>query len=626
MSDFVFSTVSTALLRSVPVAMVGLALLLLLRKSSGANRHVVCVVTLMLLLAIPALELIPQRQNVVIPVVGQVMSLRVAQAPQALEKVPSIRAASAAVEQVAPSLSLAKVLFGIYLLVALWLAIRHLASFFVLSRALAKAKRLPLSVPYTVAISDSVSVPLATWWKRPTIVLPASSMDWSEARRATSIEHEAAHIRRGDLLFGWLSFLARLFYWPNPLVWVLCAKLFESSEAATDDCVLRSGVNATDYAEVLVQTAAESRRGTPIFSPAMARSSKVGRRVQAILDPVRERGGASPATALATVVVLGVSTLAMGRIGSGLQDLSKVAIPNSNYKDLLEGSTVPGEASNGFAGVSADGRKVLLVQVQRWTPSGVEAWKPDGTPLAVNQQIPDDWHRHNPAELHLYSQFQNDGSIDDSGAGIGSGPFSPGDPDRLTFAGGGPIRHVGTTQTIMSILEVPQVGTSGTVSVTFGYSEQLGKPIYTAYPNGNHPNRGSIPATLSAEFPTNFEQTVHLAYPAYGTPFVFDEHGESVKDGHGGFVHKKVLSTKLTYTELAYNSGNHSVEPEAYRVGTLAPIEHDWNEGRQRNELYDFSYYWPVPPKEIDHIDIKVHKAYHVVFLNFRLRPNHDKP
>jgi hypothetical protein len=315
----------------------------------------------------------------------------------------------------------------------------------------------------------------------------------------------------------------------------------------------------------------------------------------------------------------------MGRVGSGLQDLNKVAVPGS-YDDIRDGLTVPADASNDFTAVAMNGLKVQLIQLQRWTPRGVEVWKPDGTPLPASRQIPDDWRRHDPSELHIFSRFENDGSLDPNRSGIGSGPHSPEDPPSQSFFGGYVMPSKGSTETTVAFFGSTELGSSGTISFSYSIAEKAGKAIYTVYPNGDRPNYGSIPESLASEFVSDFPSTVHINYPAYGTPFTRGKNGEDdVKDGHGGYLHDKVLSTELTYTELI-NSGNYSLEPVVYGAQTLKPIEQDWNEAHQRENLMDISNYWPVPPQDIDHIDFVLRKSYHVVYLNVHLRPNQDKP
>lgn len=626
MSDFVFQNLSTALLRSVPVALIGLALLLFLRKSSGANRHLVCVIACVLLLALPILNMIPQRKDVSVPVVGSVLAKQVF-SPTIGSSVPSrIQKVRSQAADAFPTLAFSRLLFGLYLLGVGLLGIRFFVGYLLLGRTLKAARQFDSAEPYPIRISTLAPVPFAVWWKQYMIVLPDAALGWPETRLTASVRHEAAHIRRGDLAFNLLSFVTKLIYWPNPLVWILGSKLFEAAEAATDDCVLGSGVVADEYADVLLQTASEVRGPALVFSLPMAQSSNVSRRVRAILDPVRNRGAAKPAIAFATCLILAITAIALGRVGSGLQDLKKVKVAGAWAIDVKDGLTVPADASNGFTAVTSGDLKVQLVQLQRWTPKGVEAWKPDGTPLPASEIIPDDWNRHDPAELHLYSRYDGHDRFDSSGAGIGSGPSAAGDPPESAFLGGYPLTPSGNTETIMSLLRIPVLGSSGTTSVLFGFSEKTGTTIYTAYPAGNRLNGGTIPPSMASEFPPNFTDTVHITYPAYGTPFAVGQSGEAVKDSSGKYVHEKILSTEITYSVMQDQTSKHSLEPIAYAAQSLRPIEHDWNHCRNQGDLNEMTYFWPGPPQGIDHIDLVARRSYYVAYLNFQLRPRQAHP
>ncbi len=617
MNSFLFSIISIALFRSVPVVLVGLAFFIAMRGKSSANRHMVCVITLAICMSLPFLGLIPHRNNIRVPVIAQTLAQPISTPTRAVIQAVQGTPLPPPTTVQNSSISVSDAICYLYVMVVGCLVIRHLASFIVLGAAVRRSTIHSKVCNYSIRISSKVHVPLATWWGRPTIMLPVDSVNWPPARFATTIQHEISHIHRGDLVFVWLSFAAKTIYWPNPLVWILGSKMLDSAESATDDCVLKTGVPPTDYADVLVLTARERRQSIPVITVAMARPSSVRRRVQAILDPLRTRGSATPWISLSTGAL--VSMCAFGVCSIGIQDLKKVAIPNTYEWDVRNGETVPAEAANDFTAVASDGKKIQLIRVQRWTPHGVESWKPDGTPVPKSEQIADNWHRHDVTEYHLYSRFEDDGKIQMDGAGIGSGPHSPGSPDRMTFMGGGPMKRQGKMQTVMSLLQVPKLGTSGTVSLSFGYYEQVGKPIYTVYPNAKELNSGAIPPDLKNEFISDFQDSVHLQYPANATPFVYDEHGDGIPLGKGQYKHLNVKSTKISYTELTEAMGNHMVNPTAYHAGTLTPIEHIWNEGKQKGGLYDFSYFWAVPPQDIDHIDINLHKTFHVVYLNVRL-------
>lgn len=163
------------------------------------------------------------------------------------------------------------------------------------------------SVRPALRVSDEVDMPFASGLFRPTIVLPASSSDWSAHRRVAVLEHELAHLSRGDLLMNAISHLARALHWFNPLAWYAAHRVRIESERACDDAVLRKGARASDYAEHLLSIAGSGAAGVPAAALAMARPSAFEGRLLAILEPNLERGALSRLkVAAATIVFLAV--------------------------------------------------------------------------------------------------------------------------------------------------------------------------------------------------------------------------------------------------------------------------------------------------------------------------------
>lgn len=68
------------------------------------------------------------------------------------------------------------------------------------------------------------------------------------------LEHENAHIKRGDPLLKWVSYLSLIFHWYNPLVWISYRMLCNDIEIACDECVIRNmnTCNRKEYAGVLL--------------------------------------------------------------------------------------------------------------------------------------------------------------------------------------------------------------------------------------------------------------------------------------------------------------------------------------------------------------------------------------
>ncbi len=105
-----------------------------------------------------------------------------------------------------------------------------------------------------VRLSD-VSTPLTYGVVRPRIVLPLDFEEWPREHRRSVLLHEAAHIKRFDCGWQWLTTALRAVYWCHPLVWPMSWSLRDEAELAADERVIRTGVEATDYASSLVEIA-----------------------------------------------------------------------------------------------------------------------------------------------------------------------------------------------------------------------------------------------------------------------------------------------------------------------------------------------------------------------------------
>jgi beta-lactamase regulating signal transducer with metallopeptidase domain len=102
--------------------------------------------------------------------------------------------------------------------------------------------------PVRLLRGDHESVPVTWGWRRPRIVVPASSRDWHTDRIRVVLAHELAHIRRRDWLVQLTARAACVVYWFNPLFWLACDRLNREGEQACDDIVLGLGVDRRDYA------------------------------------------------------------------------------------------------------------------------------------------------------------------------------------------------------------------------------------------------------------------------------------------------------------------------------------------------------------------------------------------
>src|SRR5262245_36001243 len=108
---------------------------------------------------------------------------------------------------------------------------------------------------------------LGTWGVlRPRIMLSEGSATWAAARLRLLLAHELAHIKRFDWMVQMLAELGRVFYWFNPLFWIVCRRLRSESEYACDDVVMNVGIDAKDYAAHLLDLARALNNSDAVWS------------------------------------------------------------------------------------------------------------------------------------------------------------------------------------------------------------------------------------------------------------------------------------------------------------------------------------------------------------------------
>src|SRR5207237_758527 len=190
--------------------------------------------------------------------------------------------------------------------------------------------------------ADAASMPLTWGILRPRVLLPAGAMEWSSVRREVVLSHELAHIARHDWLLQICAELARGFYWFHPLAWFAAARLRTESERACDDSVLNNGIDASNYANQLVQLARTLKNAHRGWSAALAiaRPSNLERRFIAMLNPNLNRCGISRRAGLlaevaALCLLLPLAALRLpgqnlsGKFTGTIFDISDATVPNA---------------------------------------------------------------------------------------------------------------------------------------------------------------------------------------------------------------------------------------------------------------------------------------------------------
>lgn len=171
--------------------------------------------------------------------------------------------------------------------------------------------RLGLHRDVRLLVSEAAGTPMTGGFRKPVILLPATSATWEAERRRVVLMHELVHVRRRDALRQLLSGIVLALYWFHPLSWVASRLAAACREEACDERVLELGSRPSEYARQLVSLATRTTSARfPVAALSMARQSpsRLEKRIMAILRPRRPRASAPVTGALLTAtVLLGVS-------------------------------------------------------------------------------------------------------------------------------------------------------------------------------------------------------------------------------------------------------------------------------------------------------------------------------
>lgn len=192
-----------------------------------------------------------------------------------------------------------------------------------------------------VRVGAGFGVPLVVGALRPIVHLPAGARGWPPARRRAALLHELAHVGRADAWWGLAADLACALHWWNPLAWAAARRARLESERACDDQVVRSGVRPSDYGAQLLWLA--GGRSAPWWRRAatgMAGSPRLARRIDALADGSRPRGGVGWAGGLAAGA-LGLAALPLALLGPAAADGEEAPTTRAASAPPAPASSIP---------------------------------------------------------------------------------------------------------------------------------------------------------------------------------------------------------------------------------------------------------------------------------------------
>jgi beta-lactamase regulating signal transducer with metallopeptidase domain len=345
---------TTLALKAILAMAIALLLVVALRRARASVRHLVLAALFGFLLLLPVVERFAPRWEILVkdtPVMKRVVS-RNASVMDAVS--PATRRQDAG-GRAAWNAALRVYAAGAALLLA-WLAIGVLRLRRMETRAEVWlegtgrmneiAHEANIRRPALVVVSEDVDVPMTFGFRRSTIILPADAKQWPAEELTLALRHELEHVRRDDWFLQLVARAACALYWPVPLVWMAWQRFCLEAERACDDAVVGCAEPEV-YAGQLVSLARSVRGMTTVPALGMAKRSRLGERIRAILDPSQRRGphsSVATAAALAVVLALLVSVAPARLIAKATHDPDEGEGKYGRWKRLGEALTEAAEA------------------------------------------------------------------------------------------------------------------------------------------------------------------------------------------------------------------------------------------------------------------------------------------
>jgi beta-lactamase regulating signal transducer with metallopeptidase domain len=162
-------------------------------------------------------------------------------------------------------------------------------------------------VPPTV-VSEDIRAPQTIGALRPVILLPARARDrWSDDELRMALSHELAHVRRRDLLWGWVPVVAESLFFFHPLARLAAREYLVAREAACDaEAIDTAQAAPDDYARLLIRLGIERSGGALAAGGASGSRSVLTRRLEMLVPAPRNlsRPGRVALAVLAALALL----------------------------------------------------------------------------------------------------------------------------------------------------------------------------------------------------------------------------------------------------------------------------------------------------------------------------------
>ncbi len=168
-----------------------------------------------------------------------------------------------------------------------------------------------------IIVTDRVRNPALFGFVRPRLLLPAGIIETQSPDQLRHIFlHELSHLKRHDILLGWVTSLLLVVHWFNPLVWYAFYRMRQEREFACDASALSvMGIDESqEYGRTIVRLLERfSRsRALPVMAAVSEDKSNLRKRIT-MISQFRKEPYAWSAVAVTLIIVMGFVTLTDAR-------------------------------------------------------------------------------------------------------------------------------------------------------------------------------------------------------------------------------------------------------------------------------------------------------------------------
>jgi bla regulator protein BlaR1 len=238
------------------------------------------------------------------------------------------------------------VIGGIWLLGALFLAIRWFRRWRGIRNVAKRGTRLTIRFPVSVLSARSQIEPGVFGILRPVLLVPEGLADHLTQEQLDAVlAHESRHVVCRDNLTGAAHMCVETLFWFHPLVWWIGARLMDEREKDCDEAVLRRGSPRRDYAEGIVSVCRRCVESPLACAPGIS-GSDLKKRIRGIMmwlpsSPMTIRG--KVILTVAAIAVLSIP-FAIGIVRAQTLPLA----PEYGYETVSVHRSAPGDTSERF--------------------------------------------------------------------------------------------------------------------------------------------------------------------------------------------------------------------------------------------------------------------------------------